>query len=182
MILTNEEKQAIQKYAEVIGCDWFEFAIDDYGDFCVFDKEENKKMKLSEGIRELANFNNDAESVFLIYNSFEIVANEGKLYVYDKLEEKKLKPSCALRQVFSRFDSVEKINNALTIEQKDLCLKVISRARMEKRFCQERLINILRNAIVEIELLQNGKSILETGVIENLGLRKYEYNTLLEGK
>ncbi len=130
MKLTDFDKELLMKVANVIECDWFEFALDDYGEDCVFDNEDNKKYKLAKGIQEMLAYNNDVVWI-LFYLKGNVLKKDGdKIKVFNTIDNVFLKNSRAGDKFFEKYNSLEQINALFTndeVKQMNLIRKEIDK-------------------------------------------------------
>ncbi|MBQ3493854.1 MAG: hypothetical protein IJA69_00390 [Clostridia bacterium] len=176
MKLTQQEKQLLEKYAKIVECPWFEFAIDDYGNDCVFDKEENKKIELCEGIKLLEWYNGDIEDVFL-FEHCKIIQEQGNIYVFNSLTETKSKANKSVREFYQKYG--DNANELFSNEEKHACIELFSRARRHRKLNRDRLEDLLKKCVVELEKKQN-TTFIESEINQKIGLSKMEYRMLMD--
>ena len=144
-MLTEKQKQAILNLAKVTDCQWFELSVDDYGEDCVLNTQQNKKYKLHQGFRELMLYNYDVayfaiekERMFI----FEKDENQ-TIKQYDAFNKKYIIPNKSFEDLINRYPDVDKLNNLLTPEEREICKKLYDEESFLRNFSQNRLAEIL---------------------------------------
>ena len=177
MTINEKEREVIKKYCEIIDCNWFEFTLDDYGNYCVYDHEEKKKLPLHDGLRLLSWHNSELEDFFLNHESFQFKLQDEEICLINILSEQKVKHSQAIRLFLQKYNDIETINSLLSNAEKDLCRTVFRRARCHHRLTRERLFELMQKTISVVEKTQN-INFLESEINEFIELSKYEYRFL----
>ncbi len=174
--LTELEKIAINKMAKAIDCDWFELSVDDYGDDCVYDKDENKKIKLEKGLVEMESYNLDvvffidrAMSEFWTFKEINF-----KIRLSSECDNEIPKTKAMQKDFLSKFKTINEIKSIITKEEYEAYRKVIDEARKCKCFSYDRLWKLAKGMQLFIE--ENEKCTLLDGKVKNrLQLTEREY-------
>ena len=144
-MLTEKQKQALTNLAKVTDCQWFELAVDDYGEDCVFNNQQGKKYKLYQGFRELMLYNYDV-AYFAIEKERMFVFEKGEnqtIKQYDAFNKKYIIPNKSFEDLINRYPDVDKLNNLLTPEEREICRKIYDEESLSRNFPQNRLVDII---------------------------------------
>ena len=180
MSLTQQEKDIIQKIAEISACHWFEFATDDYGEDCVLHKIKNKKFKLADGIFEMFMYNPDVcylLSTEDLYVKF-VQDENGQISMINTNKNIEIISSMSFENLIERYPDVEQLNNLLPVEERKIAYLVLNKVRFRRKFNFERATELLYNAISIIEGKESGNSILDSDTNKRLNIYSTEYRLL----
>lgn len=181
MKMTEKQKQALSKYAKLIECDWFEFAVDENGNDCVLDKECNKMIELRQGIEELKHYDFDLMYLLLPKKDVvEIVEIDSALYFHYPLIDKMSKVSSSVGRFLKKYP-LHIAETLLTHEEQEICCNIFDLAYKTKTIGRHRAIELLKKSLHGIEEMQN-KSILDCDLNKELGLTQEEYDYLFKEK
>ena len=180
MKLDLKEQNMLKKFADIVSCHWFELATDDYGEICVFDKDENKKVELWEGIYQLFMYNSDVTYLLdyepCVFEFFE--DSNGKIKMRDAVKGTVVKASKPIEDLIERYKTVDALNNLFTAEERKICEKVHERQRFVRRLSKERLAELLYNCLKVLNPSGSEYEFSKTKENETVGIRDGEYRLL----
>ena len=180
MQLNLKEQNVMKKFADIVDCHWFELTTDDYGEICVFDKDENKKVELWEGIYQLFMYNSDVGYLLdyepCVFEFFE--DSNGKIKMRDVVKGTVVKASKPIEDLIERYQTVDALNNLFTAEERKICEKVHERQRFIRRLSKERLAELLYNCLKVLNPSGSEYEFSKTKENEIVGIRDGEYRLL----
>jgi len=177
----NEERwDLLEKFAELIGCNWFSLYRDEETDeYQVFDTEQKKFYGLWEGIIEMYHYNFDVAYMLTTNPCYIVFKHDDELNsicLYDRYTGKKIKASVG-HEKFMKGRTVEELNNILTSNEREMCRDIIDYAKRIERLTRDRLETLLVNAIFVIEEMK-GCELLSCGLDKQIQIKPYEYSLL----
>lgn len=122
MKITDEDKFIIQKFANTVGCKWFEFTTDSYGDTCVLYRTTGRKLNLWEGLYELLLYNADVGYRLIeIPQQLEFINGDNdSIDILDKSINQIIIPNAELERLIATYHNIDILNDLLSIKERKL--------------------------------------------------------------
>ena len=183
MKITDGDKFIIQKFANAVGCKWFEFSTDSYGDTCVLYRTTGRKLNLWEGLYELLLYNADVGYRLIeIPQQLEFINGDNdSIDIVDKSTNQIIIPNAGLERLMATYHNIDILNNLLTMEERQVCKDYFDKARVNIRLNRDKLHKILKTLIETIEKIEEF-NFLETTICKKSGITRNEYNLIMSNK
>lgn len=184
MEMNEKNWDLLEKFAELVGCNWFSIIRDtDTNEYKVFDKEQKKFYGLWEGIVEMYHYNFDVACMLTTNPPFVVFRYDEELEticLYDRYTHQPIKANVGYEKLMEGR-SVEELNNLLTSKERELCRDIFNYAKRVERLTRDRLETLLVNAIFVIEEMK-GCELLSCGLDKQIQIKPYEYSLLKQLK